>query len=380
MTNPRFLALLALAFIGCGLVPACTPVHVHTGPAAQTAGDVRADDDGRFGAVAVKNASGSTITLASYTDGSDEVPIHGVERCGTDATDACKLEGAAHASGDTGISIWGVRRDANTAFTGVADGDRAPLQLGAGGALKIEDGGNSLTIDASSLPLPTGAATAANQSTLIGHVDGLETALAGTLNVALSNLTQSSSAAHSTSHNGIQGLTVRRDTPTASADSNGEYQPATTDDTGKQWVRLDETAQKNPYYAVTALDDIATNADTTSSAIDLRGYTEVWIDVYDHGDAVGEGDIYFDFALDSSAASADDRIPLPIYDLVSKGANCVAADGATKIDVTFQGDGPILWCILHLIQPPPHMWVRYDAASGGHASDGLTVRVRGRAF
>jgi hypothetical protein len=42
----------------------------------------------------------------------------------------------------------------------------------------VSDGGGSLTIDAVSLPLPTGAATSANQATLIGHVDGLETLVA----------------------------------------------------------------------------------------------------------------------------------------------------------------------------------------------------------
>jgi hypothetical protein len=38
----------------------------------------------------------------------------------------------------------------------------------------VADGGGSLTIDAAALPLPAGAATAANQATIIGHVDGIE--------------------------------------------------------------------------------------------------------------------------------------------------------------------------------------------------------------
>lgn len=41
--------------------------------------------------------------------------------------------------------------------------------------------GGTLTVEAASLPLPAGAATAANQATLIGHVDGVETALASIL-------------------------------------------------------------------------------------------------------------------------------------------------------------------------------------------------------
>lgn len=54
--------------------------------------------------------------------------------------------------------------------------------------LPISDAGGSITVDgtfwqatqpvsAASLPLPTGASTSANQTTLIGHVDGIETLL-----------------------------------------------------------------------------------------------------------------------------------------------------------------------------------------------------------
>lgn len=76
-----------------------------------------------------------------------------------------------------------------------ADNDVQALWLTRNGALNIADAGGSITVDgtvgvsgtvtvdgsgvtqpvsAASLPLPTGAATAANQSTIIGHVDGIE--------------------------------------------------------------------------------------------------------------------------------------------------------------------------------------------------------------
>ena len=41
-------------------------------------------------------------------------------------------------------------------------------------SVTVDDGGTSLTVDATSLPLPTGASTSANQSTIIGHIDGVE--------------------------------------------------------------------------------------------------------------------------------------------------------------------------------------------------------------
>lgn len=45
-----------------------------------------------------------------------------------------------------------------------ASGSPVPLNVNATGQVAIQDGGNSITIDATSLPLPTGAATAALQT------------------------------------------------------------------------------------------------------------------------------------------------------------------------------------------------------------------------
>lgn len=81
------------------------------------------------------------------------------------------------------------------------------LAVGADGAaalvananpIPISDAGGSITVDgtfyqatqpisAASLPLPTGATTAANQTTIIGHVDGIETLL-GTIDADTSGL------------------------------------------------------------------------------------------------------------------------------------------------------------------------------------------------
>lgn len=64
---------------------------------------------------------------------------------------------------------------------GAADANPAANTIGARlkGILSVL--GGVLTVEAASLPLPAGAATAANQATLIGHVDGLEGALGSIL-------------------------------------------------------------------------------------------------------------------------------------------------------------------------------------------------------
>lgn len=81
--------------------------------------------------------------------------------------------------------------------SGTDIGDVTINNAAGAAAVNIQDGGNSITIDGSvaanqsgtwnvtnvsgTVSLPTGAATAANQATIIGHVDGIET-LIGTTN------------------------------------------------------------------------------------------------------------------------------------------------------------------------------------------------------
>jgi hypothetical protein len=55
-------------------------------------------------------------------------------------------EDSAHASGNIGTFVMGVRNDSNTAMTS-ANGDYSPVAVNANGAVAINDGGNSITVD-----------------------------------------------------------------------------------------------------------------------------------------------------------------------------------------------------------------------------------------
>jgi hypothetical protein len=118
------------------------------------------------------------------------------------STPADATDGGAHGASQTGFRVMGT--------DGAND---QQIQTTAGGAVVVNDGGSTLSIDAASLPLPTGAATAANQLP-DGHAvtvdntvgapanvqlsDGTDTALisaAGALNVDGSAVTQPISAA-----------------------------------------------------------------------------------------------------------------------------------------------------------------------------------------
>lgn len=145
-----------------------------------------------------------------------------------------QTEDAAHLSGHKGIMFLAVRNDTHATLAGT-DGDYIPLCVSSAGGLYVEIQNNASVVVASALPagtnnigdvdvltvptdpfganadaasatgsisaklrfiaatgipvtscaLPTGAATAANQTTIIGHVDGIETLLAGGLPAAL---------------------------------------------------------------------------------------------------------------------------------------------------------------------------------------------------
>lgn len=107
-------------------------------------------------------ANDSTGVLASVgTIGTSVTP-------GTSAAHLGKAEDAAHASGDTGVMLLGVRHDTSTTGLGV-DGDYAALGLNSAGRLWT-----SATIDAA---LPAGSnvigALTANQSVNVAQMNGV---------------------------------------------------------------------------------------------------------------------------------------------------------------------------------------------------------------
>ncbi len=79
-----------------------------------------------------------TVTVGSHAvtnAGTFAVQVTG-STPGTGAANLGKAEDAAHTSGDVGVMNLAVRRDANTSLVDT-DGDYAPLQVDAGGSLKV---------------------------------------------------------------------------------------------------------------------------------------------------------------------------------------------------------------------------------------------------
>ena len=87
---------------------------------------------------ALIDASGNLQVILASNDGVDigDVDVISVVP-GVGATNLGKAEDAVHGDGDTGVMALAVRRDADTSLVGI-DGDYAPLQVNALGALKVD--------------------------------------------------------------------------------------------------------------------------------------------------------------------------------------------------------------------------------------------------
>lgn len=173
------------------------------------------------------------------------------------------------------ISIYDETSDSSVAVD-VSSRLSTKIDNTVGEPVPIGDAGGSITIDATSLPLPTGAATEAtlatraSETTLsaingklvngndIGDVTINNAAGASAVNIqdggnsitvdgtvavssvvpgtGATNLGKAEDAAHASGHVGVMALAVRNDAHTSLAGTTGDYLPATTDQDGNVWV------------------------------------------------------------------------------------------------------------------------------------------------
>lgn len=130
-------------------------------PIPTTMGDVSAGDD--IGGVKYQRIK-VTLGADGVNDGdvssANPLPIAGTQADGATATGGALIV--------AGVTAGGVVQH---------------LETNASGHLNISDGGGSITIDAASLPLPTGAATESTLSTISTNIADIETLLGGTAKV-----------------------------------------------------------------------------------------------------------------------------------------------------------------------------------------------------
>lgn len=249
-------------------------------------------------------------------------------------------EDTAHTTGDTGTMALAVRDDTTPATLSSADGDYEPLHLDgngnlwvslgtkldqandavaiygsddggttkriietdAGGAVAIQDGGNSITVDGtvtetnSASILADTASMDTNLGTVAGAVAGSEMQVdvvaslpAGTNNIGdvdvlslipgtgSTNLGKAEDAAHASGHTGVMALGVRNDSnATSFSSANGDYTPLAVDANGNLQVDVLSAPTTTVTGTVTAnlsatdnavLDQIELNQDSQTAIL-----------------------------------------------------------------------------------------------------------------
>jgi len=190
------------------------------------------------------NMSRSVITGRSSTGGGTYYNVK-VNPSGSLVTtaDFAFPEDSAHASGDTGAFVMGVRNDANAAMT-TTDGDYSPIAVNANGAVAINDGGNSVTVDAPvgtpvNVQIGDGTDTAdvlplaGNDALVVAIVDGTGTQITS----FGGGVQYQEDTPHTTGDTGTLSLAIRNDDAgTALTSNNGDYSGIAVDSRGQVFI------------------------------------------------------------------------------------------------------------------------------------------------
>lgn len=152
-----------------------------------------------------------------------------------------------------------------------------------GSTLSVDDGGGSITVDGT--VAVTGVSTAANQTTIIGHLDGVE-GLLTTIDADTSNLNtaiKTEDAAHSTGDTGFMSLAVRRDADTSLVGTDGDYAPLQVNASGSLKVAITSGAGSGG----TSIADGASFTRDTTSITPVGAVVESSAPTLTNGDVAG---------------------------------------------------------------------------------------------
>lgn len=185
-----------------------------------------------------------------------------------------KAEDTAHAAGDAGVAVWGVRRDSAVSLFS-AEGDYGPNALNTYGAcianvdlnfqaavgpgiLKAEDAAHS-SGDAGVMLLGVRNDAEASSTSANGDYTGLAVDAAGRLKIdpgtAAASLGKAEDAVHASGDVGVMALTVRRDTATALAGTQGDYSPMAVNQNGANYVDIQSGFQSSAATGLLKLED-----------------------------------------------------------------------------------------------------------------------------
>lgn len=184
--------------------------------ASDSTGVVSVDDNGAsltidapVGTPAFVRLSDGSAAITTLPVSLASVPSHDVTNAGTFATQATLSAETTKVIGTVNISA------AQTIAAVTAISNALPA------------GNNNIgDVDVASSALPSGASTSANQTTIIGHLDGVEGSL-----TTIAGAIKAEDAVHASGDVGIMALAVRQNSQ-VDLGADGDYIPFTIDDTG----------------------------------------------------------------------------------------------------------------------------------------------------
>lgn len=144
--------------------------------------------NGADGAIQDGVSSSIKATVRDYTN-SNPLTIELVDESGDpyNASNKLPVDATANVSIDEPLNVDGQVSISGTTTVQATDLDIRDLDSATDSVASVQSGTWNINNVSGSVSLPTGAATASNQSTIIGHVDGIETVL-GTVDTSLDNI------------------------------------------------------------------------------------------------------------------------------------------------------------------------------------------------
>ena len=217
---------------------------------------VGSDTDGDYSTLNV-NASGRLYTSATVdaalpagTNNIGDVDVLSIVP-GTGATNLGKAEDAVHSSGDVGVMALAVRQNSQSDLG--ADGDYVPFTVDDSGGVRVSivagagSGGTATADDADFTAGTTqgtivqGVYESSPTSVTDGDVGAVGITQTRAMKVAIDSggiTGRAEDAAHSSGHEGVVMLAVRRDTAAVGSDTDGDYSTINVDASGRVHVNV----------------------------------------------------------------------------------------------------------------------------------------------
>ncbi len=221
-------------------------------------------------------------------------------------------EDSAHASGDEGAFVLAVRNDTNAAMTST-DGDYSPIAVNANGAIAIQDGGNSITVDGTVTSTISGTVSVSVDADTVGLATEVTLQQVSTDVAVVANSIYREDDPHTTGEKGQFVLAVRNDTNAVVTSTDGDYSQISVNDKGA-------IAIQDGGNSITVDGTVGVSGTVTVSGTVAATQSGTWILGANSG--VDIGDVTVNNAGGASAVNIQD------------GGNSITVDGTVAFSNT----------------------------------------------